>query len=79
MAEVRRFPLPWKLHGNDACFWVEDAEGKRFGYCYFLTQARLAHDGDVLSREEALRIARNIVKLPELLHQPNGGFGRHPS
>lgn len=67
--EVRRFPLPWTINGNDACFWIEDADGKRFGYCYYDERPwgiGTASAGR-LTRVEALRIVRNIVKLPELL------------
>ena len=63
---VRRFPLPWTVHGNEICFWVEDAEGKRFGYCYFdERQESIGVDRvNRLTPAEALRIVRNIAKLP---------------
>ena len=66
---VRRFPLPWTVHGNDSSFWVEDAEGKRFGYTYFdERQESIGVDRvNRLTRAEALRIVRNIAKLPNLL------------
>jgi len=69
-SNVRRFPLPWTIHGNNSAFWVEDAEGKRFGYCYFDESESIGVDRvNRLTRAEALRIVRNIVKLPELLRR----------
>ena len=70
--EARRFPLPWTIEGNDACFWVRDADGKRFAFTYYRTEGpgRIGPGyGLELSRTEALRIVRNIVKLPELLRK----------
>jgi hypothetical protein len=67
--EVRRFPLPWTIVGNDSCFWVEDADGKRVAYVYFDERPWGISTASAwrLNRTEALRIARNIAKLPELL------------
>lgn len=31
----RRFPRPWTVHHNEDAYWVEDATGKRFAFCYF--------------------------------------------
>jgi hypothetical protein len=69
MAGSRRFPLPWTIHGSESAFWVEDADGKRFGYCYFDDrQDSIGVDRvNRLTRDEARRIVRNIVKLPGLL------------
>ena len=70
--EVRRFPLPWTIDGNHAAFWVVDAAGKRFGFTYYRTEGpgRIGPGyGRELNRTEALRIVRNIVKLPELLRK----------
>lgn len=73
--DVRRFPLPWTIEGNHACFWVRDAEGKRFGFTYYRAQDAGSIGsgyGLELNRSEALRIVRNIVRLPELLRSlPN--------
>ncbi|MEO6153007.1 MAG: hypothetical protein ABIT09_10840 [Croceibacterium sp.] len=71
--ESRRFPLPWSIGGNDTCFWVEDAEGKRVAYVYFLSGDVPIATSSALGppRSEALRIVRNIAKLPKLLTQKN--------
>jgi hypothetical protein len=66
---TRRFPLPWTVRGNESCYWVQDAEGKRFGYTYFDERefGISTASSNKLTRAEALKIARNIAKLPGLL------------
>ena len=73
--ESRRFPLPWSVAGNDSCDWVEDAEGKRFAYTYFHDEGSSIGTSSAgrLTRREALRIVRNVVKLPELLTAQHTG------
>lgn len=64
----RRFPPPWKVNGNDSCYWIEDAEGKRFCYTYFRENGPIGtYRESYLSRREALMIVRNVAKLPGLL------------
>lgn len=67
--DVRRFPEPWTVDGNESCFWVEDAEGKRFGYTYFDERPFGIGTASAsrLTRAEARRIVRNIARLPQLL------------
>lgn len=65
---MRPFPLPWTINNTDTCYWIEDATGKRFAYTYFKTTGWGSSSQDTsLTREEAERIVRNIVKLPDLL------------
>jgi hypothetical protein len=68
MVNPRRFPLPWRIGETDACFFVQDASGHRLAYIYFV-ERRPGYSVDVtkMTRAEAHLIARNIVKLPELL------------
>lgn len=68
-APPRRFPLPWTVRGNDAAYWIEDAEGKKFAYTYFAERELPIGIEYVrrLTRREALMIVRNVAKLPELL------------
>jgi hypothetical protein len=46
---------------------VQDATGAKLAYCYFLNRDRMANEADKLDRADALKIARNIAKLPDLL------------
>jgi hypothetical protein len=64
----RRFPRPWSVAGNAACYWIEDSEGKALCFIYFKDDV-LRHAGEAvkLTRDEARRIARGIARLPELL------------
>ena len=61
----RRFPPPWTVKNNDDAYWLEDAEGHEFGYCYF-REDRPANS-DPLTRDEARRLVTNFARLPELL------------
>ena len=69
MPPSRRFPLPWAVDGNENCYWVQDADGKRLAYIYFSSGNEAISTGNAgkLDRLEALKIARNIAKLPILL------------
>jgi hypothetical protein len=65
---TRRFPPPWIVEEhNDACFIVRDATGQALGYFYFEEEPSRRAVAHRLTRDEARRIAANIVKLPELL------------
>lgn len=63
----RRFPKPWTVHNSNDAFWVEDAEGKQFGFSYFRDDLAGTTGKAYLSRDEARRMALNIAKLPDLL------------
>lgn len=65
--EPRRFPLPWSLHRNAEAYWVEDAGGQRFGYCYFRENQSIGSGRSYLTEDQARRIASNIAKLPDLI------------
>jgi hypothetical protein len=69
--DSRRFPLPWTVKASDSAYWIEDAEGKRFGFTYFRESQVPIGPGyaNVLTRREALMIARNLAKLPDLLRR----------
>jgi hypothetical protein len=62
MPAARRFPPPWMIEEhNNACFIVKDATGEALACVYF-------KDGrELLTRDEARRIAANIAKLQEPL------------
>lgn len=57
---------PFTVKSSDAAFWVEDATGLRFGYCYFEDQVVVGTGADRPSRDLARRLALWIARLPEL-------------
>ena len=76
MATPNRFPLPWTVHRNDDAYWVEDATGQRFAFCYFRDVQAIGPGHSYLTRDSARRLARNVAKLPELIkHLGKSGEG----
>jgi hypothetical protein len=66
----RRFPPPWIVEETDACFIVKDAHNQKLVYVYFEDEPGRRAAAHLLTRDEARRIASNVVKLPELLSKP---------
>ena len=67
MDPPRRFPISWTVHHNADAYWVEDATGARFAFCYFRDVHSIGSGQSDLSRDAARRLASNIAKLPELI------------
>jgi hypothetical protein len=67
LTSSRRFPPPWTVEEADACFIVRDGVGQSLAYVYFENEPGRRAAAKLLTRDEARRIAANIVKLPELL------------
>jgi hypothetical protein len=63
----RRFPPPWDVDDNGACFIVRDVNGQALGYVYYENEPGRRAAAGLLTRDEARRIAINIAKLPEQL------------
>jgi hypothetical protein len=63
----RRFPPPWSIEDNGACFIVRDANGQSLAYVYCEDEPGRRTAAGLLTRDEARRIAANIAKLPDLL------------
>jgi hypothetical protein len=69
----RNFPPPWSVDELDSCFVVKDANGQALAYMYFEKEPRRRFRRDeLLTRDEARRIAANIAKLPQLITAPVG-------
>jgi DNA-directed RNA polymerase specialized sigma24 family protein len=63
---ARRFPPPWSVEEQAACFIVRDHNGQALAYVYFEEESAGRAAAKLLTRDEARRIAANIAKLPEL-------------
>jgi hypothetical protein len=66
----RRFPPPWSIEETAACFIVRDGFDQALAYVYYEEEPGRRSAAELLSKDEARRIAANIAKLPDLL-KPN--------
>lgn len=68
---VRRFPPPWTVEDhNRACFIVKDRSGHALAFVYYEEEDGRRSAADLMTKDEARRIAANIAKLPTLLVRP---------
>jgi hypothetical protein len=65
---MRRFPPPWSVEEQAACFVVRDRGGQAL---YFEEEPGRRSAAKLLTRDEARRIAVNVAKLPELVEPPS--------
>jgi len=64
---MRRFPSPWTVEQIPGGYQVKDANGQSLAYVYGRESRADAAIANVLTMDEARRVAANIAKLPKLL------------
>ena len=64
---ARRFPPPWTVEDHLACFIVKDANGLAVSYVYFESEPGRRAAANLMTKDDARRIAAGIAPLPELL------------
>jgi hypothetical protein len=67
--ETSRFPKPWQIVEIPNGFAVDDATGRQLGVFYGRTDPNTAGHTDFVMIDEALQIAVDFARLPELLKQ----------
>jgi hypothetical protein len=71
MMSARRFPPPWTFEeSNNACFIVRDANYFAMAYVYFESEPGRRVAANLMTKDEARKIAAGVAKLPELLRKP---------
>ena len=64
---TRRLPSPWTVEQIPGGYKVKDAQGQSLAYVYGRETRADADIANVLTMDEARRIASNIAKLPTYL------------
>jgi hypothetical protein len=60
-------PAPWDIEDNGACFIVN---GQALSYVYYENETGRRAAANLLTRDEARRIAANVARLPEVVKRP---------
>ena len=70
IAPAYRLKPPFRVCGGEEAYWVEDAAGRRFGFCYFDAKPFAGTGREArLAPAVALAMARQIARLPALLER----------
>jgi hypothetical protein len=78
MAESR-FRPPWDIEDNGACFIIRDNNGQALSYVYYEQEPGRRAAAEILTRDEARRIAINIAKLTKCARPESGAHcSDHP-
>jgi hypothetical protein len=65
----RRFPPPWRVEELSTSFVVRDDNCQKLAYVHFEDGPGRRPAANLLTRDEARRIAANVAKLPNLLNK----------
>lgn len=65
------FPTPWTVQQNDDAYWIEAANGAKFGFVYFRRVFTVPNPA-YHTEDEARRLVTNMAKLPDLLGKAPG-------
>jgi len=70
-ASTRRFPAPWTAEEyRGISYIVRDANNFPVAHVYFETEPVRRAAANLMTKDEARKIAAGIAKLPELLRRP---------
>jgi hypothetical protein len=73
MPSPRRFPAPWSAELQPNYYVVRDHDGQQLAYVYFENEPGRRSAAKLLTKDEARRIAANIVELWRGLALPTSG------
>jgi len=68
----RPFGKPWKLVEHDESFEVQDSAKRTLAFVYFADDPNRANFMRRLSKDDARRMAQQIMRLPELVRIARG-------
>ena len=71
-SEVKPFSKPWKLLEDDESFEVQDSAGRSLAFVYFSDDPNRRNFMRRLSKDDARRMAQQILRLPELVRIARG-------
>jgi len=68
----RPFAKPWKIEEQGESFQIRDAAGRILAYVYFEDEPTRRNFSKRLSKDDARRMAQQILRLPELVRIAKG-------